>query len=441
MRKGTFKGGIHLAGSKEATQGQGVLAANIPDRVFIPLSQHTGAPCSPIVKVGDEVKKGQKIGEGKGFVTAPIHASVSGKVVSIEQREHPGGNFVSCIVIENDSKEEWADSVKPNPSPENLTPEELRKVIFEAGIVGLGGAAFPSHVKYSPVEGKKAEVVVLNGIECEPFITADHRVMLEKPDRIITGLRYIMKSSGCTKAVIAIEDNKMDAVAIMEKAIAGDNAISVAVMNEKYPQGSEKQLIYACTGREIPIGGLPVDVGVVVNNVGTAAAIADAVELGIPLIERIVTLNGDGIAQPANYMVRVGTLFKELIAQSGGYTGEIEMIIAGGPMMGKTVFSDEVPVIKGTSGIIVRKSQIKVKAKEYHCVRCAKCVDACPAFLEPTTIAKYAKKGIWEEAEEHSVLNCIECGSCVFVCPANIPLLQYIRRAKQAIMSARAKAK
>lgn len=442
MRKGTFKGGIHLAGSKEATQGQGILAAVIPDRVFIPISQHTGAPCSPIVQIGDEVKKGQKIGEGKGFVTAPIHASVSGKVAAIELKEHPGGNFVSCIVIENDGKEEWADTIKPHSSPESLTPEELRKVIFEAGIVGLGGAAFPSHVKYSPVEGKKAEVVILNGIECEPFITADHRVMLEKSERIITGLRYIMKSSGCLKAVIAIEDNKMDAVEIMEKAVAKDSSISVAVLNEKYPQGSEKQLIYACTGREIPIGGLPVDVGVVVNNVGTAAAIADAVELGIPLIERVVTLNGDGISKPANYTVRVGTLFKDLIAQNGGYTGDIEMIIAGGPMMGKTVFSDEIPVVKGTSGIIVRKSKdVKASAKEYHCVRCAKCVDACPAFLEPTTIVKYAKRGIWEEAEENSVLNCIECGSCVYVCPANIPLLQYIRRAKQAIMSARAKAK
>lgn len=442
MRKGTFKGGIHLAGHKEATQGQGILPAKIPNLVYIPLSQHTGAPCSPLVQAGDEVKIGQKIGEGKGFVTSPIHATVSGKVLAIEQKEHPGGSFVSCIVIENNGKEEWADTVKPHPNPGSLTPEELRKVIFEAGIVGLGGAAFPSHVKYSPVEGKKAEVVILNGIECEPFITADHRVMLERPDRIIAGLRYILKSSGCTKAVIAIEDNKMDAVAVMEKAAAEDSAITVAVMNEKYPQGSEKQLIYACTGREIPIGGLPVDVGVVVNNVGTAAAIADAVELGIPLIQRVVTLNGDGVHKPANYLVRIGTLFKDLIAQSGGYTGEIDMIIAGGPMMGKTVFSDEIPVVKGTSGIVVRKKEdSKVLAKEYHCVRCAKCVDVCPAFLEPTTITKYAKRDLWEDAEKSSVLNCIECGSCVYVCPANIPLLQYIRRAKQAILTARARAK
>jgi electron transport complex protein RnfC len=360
-------------------------------------------------------------------------------VISIEPKAQAGGSFVPCIVLENDGRDEWADTVKPCENPSELTPEELRKIIFEAGIVGLGGAAFPAHVKYSPVEGKKAELVILNGIECEPYITADHRIMLEKPERIIAGLRYIMKSAGCTRAIIAIEDNKMDAAAVMEKAAAGDNSIDVVILNEKYPQGSEKQLIYACTGREVPVGGLPVDVGVIVNNVGTAVAIADAVEHGIPLIERVVTLNGDGIKQPANYLVRIGTLYKDLIKQSGGYTGAIETIISGGPMMGKAVFSDDIPVVKGTSGIIVRKKNADNKiVREFHCVRCAKCVDACPAFLEPTSIVKAAKKGLWKDAEQGSVRNCIECGSCVYVCPANIPLLQYIRRAKQAIASNRA---
>lgn len=433
MKKGTFKGGVHLPGYKDVTQGLEIVTAVIPDKVYIPLSQHIGAPCSPIVQVGEEVKKGQKIGEGKGFVTAPVHASVSGKVVAIETREHPGGSFVPCIVIENDRREEWEETIKPRSNPQDLSPEEIRKIVFEAGIVGMGGATFPAHVKYSPVEGKKAEVVVLNGVECEPYITSDHRVMLEKAERVVAGLQYIMKAVDCGKGVIGIEDNKPDAIEVMEKAASGIPGIEVMSLPEKYPQGSEKQLIYSCTGREVPVGGLPLAVGVVVSNVGTSVAVAEAIEEGKPLIERILTLNGDGVKSPANYLVRVGTLFSDLIEQSGGYTGEIEKIVAGGPMMGKTVYTDSVPVIKGSSGIVVYKKKEQEVSKERDCVRCAKCVDGCPQFLEPTTLVKLAKRQQWEEAEKNYALNCIECGSCEYVCPAGIPLLQYIRRAKQEI--------
>ena len=440
MRKATFRGGIHLVGHKEMTCGKSTITAPVPERVYIPLSQHIGAPCAPLVVVGDVVKKGQKIGEGKGFISSPIHASVSGKVVAIDLKEHPGGSFVSCIVIENDGKEEWADSVKPAGDPAALNPDQIRNIILDAGIVGLGGATFPAHVKYSPVEGKKVEAVILNGVECEPYITADHRLMLERPDRIVAGLRYIMRSVGCDKGVIAIEDNKMDAVALMEKAAGAWSGISVVVLKEKYPQGSEKQLIYACTGRQVPAGGLPLAVGVIVNNVGTAAAIADAVEGGLPLVERYVTVSGSGIREPGNYLVRIGTLFAELINQSGGYTGEIEKIIAGGPMMGKTVFSDQLPVVKGSSGIVVLRKEEAPEAKEYACVRCAKCIDACPAFLEPTSLVKMAKRGAWEEAETCEVMSCIECGSCVYSCPAKIPLIQHIRKAKQAVLAAKTKA-
>ena len=440
MKKATFKGGIHLAGFKELTSGKETVPAPIPERVYIPLSQHIGAPCAPLVVVGAQVKKGERIGEGKGFVSSPIHASVSGKVVGIETREHPGGSFVPCVVIENNGMEEWAETVKPAGDPARLDSEQLRRIIFEAGIVGLGGATFPAHVKYAPVEGKKVETVILNGVECEPYLTADHRLMLERGERIVAGLGYIMRSVCCEKGVIAIEDNKMDAVAVMEKAAAGKN-IRVVVLKEKYPQGSEKQLIFSCTGKEVPVGGLPLDVGVIVNNVGTAAAIADAVEKGIPLIERYVTVSGPGVMEPANYLVRIGTLFSELIAQSGGYNGEPERIIAGGPMMGKTVFSAEVPVVKGSSGIVVYRKEDKKAQREYACVRCAKCIDVCPAFLEPTSLAKMAKRGAWEEAEMGNVMSCIECGSCVFSCPAQIPLIEYIRRAKQAVLAAKAKAK
>jgi len=441
MSFSTFKGGIHLSGYKEGTQGLAIVEAQVPRIVYLPVSQHIGAPCAPLVQVGDEVKKGQKIAEGKGFVTAPIHASVSGKVIAIENRPHPGGNFVNCIVIENDFKETWADTVKPNPHPEELTPEEIRKIIFEAGIVGMGGATFPAHVKLAPVEGKKADYIILNGVECEPYITADHRLMVEKPERVIAGLTYILKSTGCEKGIIAIEENKPDAVILFKRLLAQNKRIRVQVLKEKYPQGSEKHLIYACTNREVPVGGLPLDAGVIVHNVGTAAAIADAVELGIPLIQRVLTLSGDCIKNPANFLVRLGTLFSDLIAESGGYTGEVEKIIAGGLMMGKTVFTADVPVIKGSSGIVVLKKTAAKKEKEYNCVRCGKCVDACPLFLEPTTLVKLAKRNLWQEAEKNNALSCIECGSCVYVCPARIPLVQYIRRAKQAIAVMKAKAK
>ncbi|MDD2212107.1 MAG: electron transport complex subunit RsxC [Clostridia bacterium] len=441
MNTSTFKGGLHLPGYKEGTQGLSIVPASIPDKVYLPVSQHLGAPCIPLVEIGAEVKKGQKIAAGKGFVTAPIHASVSGQVVAIEKKQHPGGNFVDCLVIVNNRKEEWADTVKPNLHPGDLTAEEIRRIIFEAGIVGLGGATFPAHVKYAPVEGKKVEYIILNGVECEPYITADHRLMLEKAERIVAGLRYILKSTGCQQGIIAIEENKPDAIALLKKVVASDKHIRVQAFQEKYPQGSEKHLIYACTQREVPIGRLPLDVGVIVNNVGTAVAIADAVELGIPLIERVVTLSGDGIKKPANYLVRLGTLFSYLIAKSGGYTGEIEKIIAGGLMMGKAVFTPDIPVIKGSSGIVVLKKVIQKKIREYNCVRCGKCMEVCPLFLEPTTIVKLAKRGLWEEAAQNNALSCIECGSCAYVCPARIPLVQYLRRAKQAISVTRAKVK
>jgi electron transport complex protein RnfC len=440
MSKATFRGGIHVTGHKELTSRAAAITATVPDRLYIPLSQHIGAACVPMVTIGERITKGERIGESKGFVSSPIHATVSGEVVAIEVMEHPGGSFVPCIVIANDRLEEWHESIRPTPDPAKLSPEEIRTIILDAGIVGMGGATFPSHVKYAPVEGKSADTVILNGVECEPYLTSDHRLMLEKADRIVAGLGYIMKSVGCQRGVIAIEDNKMDAVAVLQQVVGANPAISVVVLKEKYPQGSEKQLIYACTGREVPVGGLPIAVGVIVNNVGTAAAIADAVELGIPLIERYITVSGDGIKNPANYLVRVGTLFSDLIAQSGGTVGDVERIISGGPMMGKTVFSAEVPVVKGSSGIVVMQKPPEARPNEYPCVRCAKCVDACPAFLEPTSIVKLAKRSKWEETETANVMSCIECGSCVYVCPAQIPLIQYIRRAKQAVLAAKAKA-
>lgn len=441
MDKATFKGGIHPAGHKELTSSCQTIPAPVPERVYIPLSQHIGAPCVPLVVAGDRVRKGQRIGEGKGFVTAPVHATVSGTVESIIVKEHPGGSFVPCIVIRNDRLEEWDDTIKSYGNPASFLPEELRQIIFNAGIVGMGGASFPVHVKLSPPEGTTIDTVILNGIECEPYLTADHRLMLEQPEKILAGLGYIMRTLGCQKGIIAIEDNKPDAVSLFSGLCASLPEISVKVLREKYPQGSEKQLIFACTARKVPEGGLPLSVGVVVNNVGTAAAIADAVERGLPLIQRYLTVSGTGVKTPANYLVRIGTLFSELIELSGGYNGEPERIIAGGPMMGKTVFSAQVPVVKGSSGIVVLKKPPKsVRTVEYPCVRCARCIDACPAFLEPTSLVKMAKRRAWDEAESAHVMSCIECGSCVYSCPSIIPLLEHIRRAKQAVLSAKSKA-
>lgn len=427
MKKRTFPGGIHPPGHKELTAGLKIEEAAAPDTVFIPLAQHIGAPCNPLVQAGDLVKAGQKIGDVSSFVSAPVHASVSGRVAAVKEIQGYG----RCIAIENDRKYALDPGIAPNPDPDRLTPGELRHIVREAGIVGLGGAAFPAHVKFSPPENKPIECLILNGSECEPYLTADHRLMLEQPGRIIAGMKYIMKMLGCSQGCIGIEDNKMDAVKALEDVPGRPEKIEILPLEAKYPQGSEKHLIYTCIGREVPSGGLPLDVGVVVSNVSTAAAVADAVDKGMPLIERVVTVSGRGIRRPANYRVRIGTLVSSLVEQSGGYRGGVGKIICGGPMMGRTLYSDGVPVIKGTSGILFLPKQEVVREIPHACVRCGRCVDHCPMFLEPTVLYKNAVKGNWEAVEANYVLDCIECGSCSYVCPAKIPLVQYIRQGKE----------
>ncbi len=434
MKKATFIGGTHIDSFKELTNTYESKKANPPDFVYIPLSQHIGSPCEAKLCVGEEVKMGQVIGKTLGFVSAPIHSSVSGKVVSIEKKAHPAGRFVDCIVIENDKQDTLDGSIVDEPQPEQLNKEQLLKKILDAGIVGLGGATFPTHVKYSPPADTIIDYIILNGIECEPFITADHRIMLEYPEEIVRGLDYILKTTGAKKGIIAIEDNKMDAIQKMNLVCDCHANIEVVICEEKYPQGSEKQLIYAVTNREVPVGGLPLDVGVIVNNVGTAKAICDAVEKNMPLIERMVTVSGTSVDTPSNYIARIGTLFSDLINQSGGYTEENNKIISGGLMMGKTMYSDEVPITKGTSAILVLKDDRKKAPKEQACVRCAKCIDACPAFLEPTRLAILTKRKEFDRLDtEQNIMSCIECGTCSYVCPANIPLVEYIRLGKLGV--------
>ncbi len=439
MNLSTFRGGIHPPHEKKYTEHNPTKRAENPGFVYIPLQQHIGAPCACLVKVGDYVKVGQKLGEPQGFVSAPVHSSVSGTVKGIKEMPSPMGAKTMCVVVENDFKDEKHESVKSRGTLESLKPEEIVEIIKESGIVGMGGATFPTHVKLSPPKEKKIDVVILNGAECEPYLTADHRLMLEQPGEVIYGLKALMKALGVKTGYIGIEDNKPDAIEIMQKAASGEEGIEIVPLKTKYPQGAEKQLIYACTKREVPSGGLPMDVGAVVNNVGTAAQIAVSIKTGMPLIERITTVTGSTIADPQNLIIKIGTLYSEIVNQCGGFKEEPGKIISGGPMMGLAQSTLEQPVIKGTSGILCLNKQEASLPEPENCIRCGKCVEICPAFLQPIYMSAYSLKYDFEKAEEYRALDCIECGSCSFICPSKRPLLQSIRVAKKEIISNRRK--
>ncbi|MCR3922310.1 MAG: electron transport complex subunit RsxC [Firmicutes bacterium] len=434
----TFKGGVHPGHHKSATEKMPVVPAKAPAVAIIPMSQHIGAPCEPLVAVGDLVKKGQKIGASKGFVSVPVHASVSGKVAKIGTCNSALGRAVDAVFIENDFQDTWHEDVKPNPNWEQLTVDELKKVILEKGIVGMGGATFPTHVKLAPPPDQKIEFVLVNAAECEPYLTADHRAMLEQAEDLIVGLKLVMKAVNAPKGLIGIEDNKPDAVEVMKKAAAGEANIEVYALETKYPQGAEKQLINVLTGREVPSGGLPAAVGCVVQNASTCIAISDAVRKGVPLIERIVTITGSGIHEPKNMRVLVGTPVEEVIEQCGGLTENIRKLILGGPMMGFAQPGPEnLPVIKGTSGILCL-TDLEVQIDEIHpCIKCAKCVDVCPVSIMPLFIGSSVEQGMYDKAESYDAMDCIECGSCAYICPAKRPLTQWIRMAKGEIAAKR----
>ncbi|MCJ7806917.1 MAG: electron transport complex subunit RsxC [Clostridia bacterium] len=439
MSSTVFKGGVHPNHHKETTATMAVTAMKVPERVIIPLQQHIGAPCEPLesIAVGVPVKKGQKIGESSGFVSAPIHASISGTVTAIGPYNHPLGRPVQAITIESDGEDRWDDQVKPAGELEKLKPEEIRKIVREAGIVGLGGATFPAHVKLSPPADKKIDIVIINGAECEPYLTADHRVMLEKPEEIVFGLKVMIKALGAEKGVIGIEDNKDDAIRVMEQIVSEEENISVTRLHTKYPQGAEKMLIQVITGRKVPAGGLPLDIGVVNHNVGTAVAIANALREGKPLIERVLTVTGAGVNRPANLLVRVGTLVSEVLESCGGLKDTTQKLIIGGPMMGLAQPNPDIPVIKGTSGILALTDQDVYLAESSPCIRCGKCVDACPVQLLPTAIVQAAEHKLYKQAEKLHATDCFECGCCSYVCPSKILLTQWIRIAKAEIIKAK----
>jgi electron transport complex protein RnfC len=428
-----FRGGIHPPDKKELSAHKPIQVSKPPQRVVIPLSQHLGAPCKAIVSINQEVKRGELIGEPTGFVSAPVHSSVSGKVIALGEFLNAMGRMVMSIVVENDGRDEWT-ILKDNPDYIDLPAEEMKEKIKAAGIVGMGGATFPTVVKLSPPKEKPIDTVILNGSECEPYLTGDYRLMLERPKEIIEGLKILMKVLGVNRGFVGIEDNKPDAVKTMKEAAEGLGNIEVCALRTKYPQGAEKMLIKTLTGREVPPRALPMDVKVVVQNVGTAFAVYEAVRYGKPLIERVVTVTGEGITNPGNLLVRIGTMVSDLIEECGGLKDEKLKVISGGPMMGFSIPSLDIPVTKGTSGILALPEGEIVHAEDFGpCIRCGRCIDVCPMGLMPMMLSTYAEKGEYEAAKEYNLFDCFECGSCAFVCPSKRPIVQLVRLAKSQV--------
>ncbi len=435
----TFKGGIHVKDQKDFTKDIAIEKAIEPSIVKIPLHQHVGAPCKALVKKGDTVKVGQKIGDSEASLTVPVHSSVSGEVIGIEKLYTPDGYKVDCVVIQSDGLNDLDETIKPKENLESLTGEEILAISREAGIAGLGGAAFPLHSKFTTSLEAGIDTIILNGAECEPYLTSDHRVMLESPERVTKGLEIIMKYFGLNSGYIAIEDNKEDAIASLKESLKENSSIQVASLKTKFPQGDSYRIVNAVTGRVVPQGGRTKDVKSFVTNVCTSAALADAVLEGKPLYERVVTLTGNGIKEPKNLLVKIGTSIGDLIAQCGGFNGTPGKIIAGGPMTGYTQFTLDTPITKGVTGIIVLTEEEARPEKTTPCIKCSKCVEACPAFLLPLTISACSLKEKYDEAESYNALACIECGSCSYICPAKRPLTESIAHAKREITARRKK--
>lgn len=431
MLKSFRIGGIHPKENK-LSAGMAIQPIAVPAQVVIPLSQHIGAPCQPIVKKGDKVKVGTLIGKSVGFVSAQIHSSVSGTVLKIDKAMDASGYKRDAVFInvEEDIWEEQIDRSEQLITDSSLSSTEILKKIADAGIVGMGGATFPTHVKLTPPPGMKAEVLIINGVECEPYLTSDHQLMMEKSDEILVGITLVMKALNVQRAIIGIENNKKDAVALFTKKVKAYSGIEVQPLKVQYPQGGEKQLIDALTGRQVPSGALPISVGAVVQNVGTLFAIYEAVQKNKPLVERVITVTGKEVQRPCNLLARIGTPLTTLIDAAGGLPESTGKVISGGPMMGKALASIDIPVAKGTSGIlIVPTLEAKRKAMK-DCIRCGKCVQVCPMGLNPTLLMNLTEYEVWDRAEKNAITDCIECGSCSYTCPADRPLLDYIRLGK-----------
>jgi len=436
MARSRFPGGTHPPEKKFAA-AEPIREFPPPEMLSVPLSQHIGVPAAPTVKPKDLVARGQVIGEAKGFVSAPVHSPVSGTVLKIEKRPDPFGRPIDYVVIQNDGEERWSEGCDVERDYAAMSAEEIKSAVAAAGIVGMGGATFPTHVKLSPPPDKSVDTVILNGVECEPYLTCDHRLMLEKGREILEGFRLLKRALGASRGIVGIEANKPDAYEKMRSLAeeAGDG-LEVELLPVRYPQGAEKQLIKALLDREVPSGGLPLDVGVVVNNVGTAYAVYQACAFGRPLIERVVTVTGEGVSRPANLLCRIGTPVRLLLDEAGLVAGA-DKVIFGGPMMGLAQYDLDLPVTKGSSGVLVLKNAKAYRSRA--CIRCGACVRGCPMRLVPSSISVACEAGAADLFEELNVLDCIECGVCTYVCPARRPIVHQIKWAKAVVASRRRK--
>ena len=432
-----FPGGIHPhegKNGKAVTSTLPITALPQPSRVAIPLLQHIGAPCKSLVTKGDHVDVGMMIGEPVGFVSAAIHASVSGTVVDVTPCIMANGTQQMCVIIDNDFQDTWVP-LTPVSQPDKLDKMALSSLARQMGIVGLGGATFPHAVKYATPENKPVDTLILNGAECEPYLSADHQLMLAEPQRVVDGARLIQRAVGIPKVLIGIENNKKDAIAAITKAVGEDASISVVGLPVHYPQGGEKQLAYTLTGRVVPEGGLPLDVGIMVVNVGSCQALHRAVYEGRPIVDRVVTVSGT-VAKPANYQVRIGTPVEWLLDSSGGLLPETRVLIYGGPMMGTAISRQDIPVTKGCSGITAL-AKTSALSEESNCIHCGRCAEVCPMRLVPATIDKLMRKAMYEESEKAGAMNCLECGACAWSCPAKRQLTQSCRACKRVITDRR----
>jgi Na+-translocating ferredoxin:NAD+ oxidoreductase subunit C len=428
-------GGIHPPENKLSAD-KSIVYLPVPESVTIPVSQHIGAPATTIVNKGDYVKTGQIIATSKGFVSSNVHSSVSGKVSKIDSVIDTTGYRHTAVFIDVEG-DEWIETIDRSStvvSEIKLSSEEITKRCLDSGIVGLGGATFPSHVKLNVPSGKKCSILIINGVECEPFLTSDHRLMIEKGEEILIGISILMKALRVDRAMIGIENNKTDAIEHLTKLASVFKGITVHALKVKYPQGAEKQLIKALINREVPSGHLPIDVGAVVHNVGTAFAVYEAVQKDKPLFERVVTITGKSLVSPGNYIVRIGTPVRKLIEAAGGLPNDTGKIVNGGPMMGKALSNSDVPVVKGTSGIILFPDNESSRSEISPCIRCAKCTSVCALHLEPYRLAKLSEKDQFEKAENEHITDCMECGSCAYICPAGRPVLDYIRLGKSTVL-------
>lgn len=429
----TFKGGVHFDDHKALANKKAIEAANAPQVVYIPLHQHIGAPCTPTVKVGDEVKIGTVIGSSDAFVSAFVHSSVSGVVKKIEKRFTVEGRFCDCVEIENNCLDEKEEFAPFNADFSNIDDDAFIDAIKRAGIVGMGGAAFPLHAKLSSSKKAGVKSIIANGAECEPFLTCDHRIMLERPEPLVRGMEILVKYMGADEGIIGVEDNKMDAIEAVDKACSSVEKIDVMKLKTKFPQGDSTRMIDTILNKKVPVGARSSAVSAMVSNVGTISALANAIDKGVPLYERVITVTGEGISEPKNIMARIGTPIRDLIAQCGGFKKNPKVIISGGPMTGTAQFSLDAPVTKSTTGVIVFGEEDVHFYEDYPCIRCGKCVDKCPVFLKPASIYTASMKGKFDLCEQLSADECMECGTCSFVCPSHKPLTESIKHAKREI--------